>query len=417
VERQELNAVTSQIVVTLATSNTRYTPFLYSLSALIEAGNRDGTDAEEWNSTTATDSDAILDVGVQFEGEMKRRQYVITMRDVEGATTEDAPGSRYPAYEDRLGSLLGNGVPALTNGIFKTATLEDMSQATENLTRAAVTKPSTQIQNLLCDGWAILDEIILDEAVLIGDGLHVGGIFRRGLQFAGYRNAEMAGISPTAGKFIKPADFGNGWRLANGPGVSLGDFLRDVVTKHGRGDRYYQNALGIWTRTPRPTEVTTINGHPAHFSSDAARNHPDTYPGRLAMLNTITQIRDSSEMYNWSRVIGGEGPDGLPIVVDWPVQRSFRSTGVIEARNFIGRIKRQIIEDSGARTRSECEDIARSAAFYVSRPGRFHTFTTYFHWELFPGELITADGVLTIVRKIGSASTARDEMGVDAQEI
>jgi hypothetical protein len=405
------------IRATLATTNKRKTPFLYAVSGFLEAANRDGSKEQIWASDDNDDGDPIEDVEVQFEGEMRRAQYVITMRDVSGKTLGDGLGARYPALEDRTGTLSIGGVPVVTHGIFKTATLSAMGGAIENQVRSAVTTPATEVQNLLCDTWAILDETILEEAAIIGDGLTVGTLLRRALQFAGETETRLAGIDPDAGKLIKFTEPGEGWRCANSGEVSLGEFIRDIVQKHGRGWRLYQTGGGIWTFAPPPTTVALVNGHAAHFTSDPALNHPDTYPGRFAMLKPVGQVRDSSELYNFIRVAGGEGKDGLRVSFTWPIPGSIQRGLGLPARNYIGRKKTLIINDSGAKTRNECEDIARSAALHVARPGRLHSFTTYFHRGLFPGDLITVDGILCIIRKIGSGSTKNDTMQIDAQEL
>ena len=423
---EAVNDVWNQIVARFTTSNPRRTPYLYGVSAYLEPGGRSGIPDVSFDSNDCGDPlsggvGPILDIEPQLEGDMRRSQYVVTMRDISGATIGNQLiklGKYVPALENHVADLSIGGVRVITEGLVKNATLDGMASATENLSRFHNTTPYTTVQNLVCDGWAILDEIILEgDAVLVGDGANVGRLFDRALRFAGFKNSRI-NISQTAGKFIRQAAFGETWVCANSKGCSLGDFMRDVAKKHGRGAFPYQDgATGIWYFGARSTSIALVQGHAANFTSDSSLHDADSYPGRFAAFE-LQSIRDTSDFYNWIRVEGGEDENGLPLVWEEPIWQSIGSGEFGQnSHTFIGRKREHLITDAGCRTIDECEDIGRSVMEFHSLPPRFHSFNSYYHRGLFPGMLITLDAIPCRIARIGGGSTARDEMSIDAQEV
>jgi hypothetical protein len=408
----------STIVVELTTTDPRKTPYLYAADVLIEPLPLPVPGGEAvFNSADVTlDTGPIIDIQPQLEGDMRRSQATVLMRDVDGRTF--APlGNRYEALENRNVQIKVAGTTTLSRGIAKTVQLANMAKVEENLLRSAVTRPDTQITLNVCDLWCILEETLLYERAIIGDGLKLGALIRRALKFAGMTDSQLADVSATDGYTLPTAAFGEDYAHASSDGQSVADYLREKIDRYGMGWILWQKSDSEgWKFAKRNTTIVQIGGHNAAFVSGGGRS-ATTYPGRFAILSPLDHLREFDDFYNYFIVVGATGANGKRIIHHEAVWESITSPGLVQARNFIGRIKQYpVVIDENIRTQSEAIWVGRSLKERYSQPGRYYSFETYYHIGLFPGDRVTVDAIPCCVKRL-AGSIKQDRMQLTVQEV
>lgn len=410
-----------EIVANLTTSNPRFTPYLYMADATIQAGTHTGAGSEEfWDSgDLETDPGPIKEVQPQFEGDMRRSQYEIQIRDVNGRTFQ-AIGNRYEMLENRaMGQSLA-GINVLPYGIVQSSQGSNMARYQENQLRSVVSRPNSTVVLRVSDQWALLEETLLTENMIVGDGKYLGAVIREGLRFVGIPDSGMTGVSVTGGVRFSKGVFGEGYSHGNSDGQSVADYLREKIERYGFGDILWQSFdTGIWQFGRRKSTLAQVQGNDANFIHSAAQaNTPTTYPGRIAILAPLDWLRETNDFYNYFRVEGAETPDGRRIVHEEYIHESISGgPSNTQSRTFIGRIKPYpTIYDDRIRTQGEAVLVARSTKERYGRPGRYASFETYYHVGLFPGDRITVDGVPCEIERL-SGSIREDRMQITAREI
>lgn len=408
---------TSEIVATFTTENPRRTPFLYLAQAMIEAGEREGSREISWDSDDYKDSQGnapILEIGMNCEGEMRRRTYNVEVRDISGKTFESL-GDNLRAIENRVVDLyIGNPLQSVIfNGIVRNATITDIASGDTDALRKDVFRPDSVVQLEICDPWTLLEEFELQGGELVGDGVRLGVLLRRALRMAGFPYSQMAGIPTTgsaAGKVLPSAALGETWAVVNEE-TTLADFIMYLIERFGMGRILWCGADGLWRFEKRPAAVRVYDGHELEFSADVARHNSETYPGRFAMLQPIDRARDITEFYNYYEVHGAKNYKGDPLVRSFTIHESISETANSPLR--IGRKKAmRKIEDENLRTPDEVQYSLRSAVELHGLPPDVLSFRTYYHSRLFVGDRAKAYNKDYFVWRINSASWKDDEMNI-----
>jgi hypothetical protein len=461
--------------VQLDTSDDQYTPFFYTLYALIPAGTRGGqalggsgvsfdsatAGAQDWNGGFTYGAGAIvwyggtawvslqnnntnqtpgagglvpywmetalpsiiLDVQPEFDGEQTRLQYRVVLLDQNGAPLEalhnNYDGVNYPTLENRLADLIIAGVTQIKDGFIKKAEEKNQRAATPNAARSQVTHWYSEVHLTVCDQWAVLDDdLMLDDPV--GDGMYLCDYVRLVLQGAGIGAGNMSGIRDSTDRFVSTP---TGRRL---PGAALGEppcirprsgttkrgeFLRELLDRWGLGHALFIDGSGIWNLNIFSPAVQAV------FSSSGTLNRQAAgSSGRFAILEPLDWIRDPDGFYNVIRVEGKEHPKtGRRIVDEW---HDHASIYVPASPRFIGRRKAlPTVREDGARTLSDVSWVKRSLMARYGKAGRFFQFTSYYQNSLVPRMRISVDGTLAEIVRIPSGSLAEDRMSFVCREI
>lgn len=412
-----INSVSANLVLKLTTSNPRYTPFAYSVQGNIAAGARiwDGTTA--WDSDDYLESDGttqIKDVDLQIDSEMRRMVATVTVKDTNGAIFGDIAGDTYsnyyyPALENRIASLAIDGVPLITNGLVKAATLTNLRKATPNTTRAAVTKGETEIVLTICDQWGVLDEDVMDDDP-IGDGKTLGAFLREILNNGGVNNEEMTGLSAADGITLPRAAYGEPPAVRPAIGTSRGDYLRSLIEKFGMGWILTVSTLGIWTFGPKSTGIV------ANF--DTASDDMD----EDRVLHPLDAVREFDECYTHFRVEGAEDVNGDVLCDEYTIWEA-EGTGADRtgppSKLFIGRRRKYpTLRDDGLRNQSDVTRAARSLAqlYGYNTCGRSWTYETHFDPTYLPGARATIDGLAVEITRVGGANMKENRMQLTLRE-
>lgn len=435
ISQETYNSVTFGFRATATTSNPKYTPFLYGAVATIAAGARTGINDLAWDSSEnlIDGMPGILDMVPSCEGgsnaAMRRQEWQVTMRDPAGAMlaslTDD---NNCDALENRIidlsaGASLGVQTPILTTGLVTSSQINDAARARYNtggvlqLLRSWLLKTKTTLSLTIADGWAILDEDLMIDSP-IGDGMRLGAYLRLILKNGGWSNAEIAGISASAGRILPMGGLGEAPCVRPEREEPRGDFLRGLIERYGLGWSLWINAAGVWQFSPRNSAIKTIGGHLANFVSTTDHNNM-TYPGRFAVLSPLEHIRDSGDFYNYFRVEGWINPlTGQRLADEYIIWESIKKTSVLTSLTYLGRIKRYpTLRDDGLRTMDDVQYALRSLVALYGRSCRYLQFTSYFHVGLMPGDLITVDGLLCEVTRLSGGSMKSDRMQIVAMEL
>jgi len=403
------------IRLTWTSTDPRRCAFLYGANAFVPAGQRNGSTTAALDTNNLLDpqnNPPILTVRSQHEGECRRAQFDISLRDVHGATFQGL-GFNYDTGENHTADLYVDGVRVVRNGLIKTATMAELIGTTPNLPRLNIAGAGALADLTLCSAWALLEEYNLSEGELIGDGRWLGDLVKNGLRLVGIPTSFTSGIAN--GPRLPRAAIGETWTVISNSGT-LADFLISNVKKYGNGRILWVDGEGNWRLDFRPRVLKTINGHPAAFTSVAALNDCDTYPGRLAMLMPIDRVRDTRDFYNCIPVIGAPGFDGDPVAGSWTDWASITGTTGPLPANFIGREKRmEPVTDTACRTIGDCERVGRSLGEHHFRPPDYITFETYYHGELFIGDLISCNGVYAYIDSAVDGDTGEDRQCISAR--
>lgn len=412
---------TDTLIVRLTTTNTRQTPWLYAAHALVDAGARNGLSTTKLDTNDKLDSagnSPIMNIRPAFEGEYRRAQFDITLRDPEG-TTFSAVGFHYDTAENHVCDLYIGGAKVLSNGLVKSATPTMLYSTTANQPRSIIAKQETGAELVLCDQWALLEEYLTYDGEIVGDGLMLGEFLRRCLRTVGVKYTEMSSSMTNAypdGPLLPNAALGESWCIVSGQGT-LADFITETIERWGMGKRLWIDGNGVWQFGYRSTSIATVGGQNAAFKSDA--NHTDqSYPGRFVMMNPLDYARDMTDFYNRITVIGADGFNDKTAWATWVDEPSWSYSANNVPRNFIGRIKAmQPVTDTSCRTYNDCLRAARSLAKNYGRPPQYISFRTYYHYGLFIGSIITCDGVTCEIVRINDADIAADTMQITARVV
>lgn len=386
------------------TSDGRYTPFLYSIEAFVESGDRTGTNSITWDSNDVSDftenGEPVMEVTPQYEQEMRRANATVLLRNIDGRL--NFPGTVQQATHDKLCNLTLNGDPFITRGIIRAVQLGDMASGEGNITQAAAANTWSTTVFEVADQWQVMDDDAMMDCPK-GDGLRVGAYLRRILKGAGVKDSEMTGVSAGAGRILPSAAPGEDFLIQPSNQCSRGDYLRSIVLDWGMGLVLYISRAGIWTLALPDVTVQ------AAFSS-----LPDEATYRI--LSPLDIVRDFSETYNWFCVEGAE-INGRRLRQTWKVQESFN---VPDWEGYLGRYKRfPTIQNDALRTQSDVAWVLRSRVRNHAKPGRFFSFNTNFHKHLIPGHYITVDGTSAQITRLdgGSIQFGNDRMGIFAQQV
>lgn len=422
--------VWAYLVLTLSTTNNRITPFLYAAHAHIPASLRT-MDPTVWLDTDLMSTAPIKNSQPQFDGENRRAQFTVALRDINGTTFGSPDGDtkfHHDTTENRIANHWIGGAAVLTQGIVKAATAVDMAQSTDGAVRSTITHPWSGADLVLCDQWALLEEYELYEGELVGDGMAVGAFIKRGLRLAGIGHAsEVANI--TDGPLLPSAAIGETWAVMCGSST-LADYLIQIVERYGMGRQLWIDGSGVWHFGYRSTAMATVGGFAAHFTSSAELIAGSTYPGRFSMLQPLDLITDTGEFYNVIPVIGAtlgnrvtnptasSGYTEEPIAGMWIDWKSIIPGAVTRPKNFIGRPRRMTpVIDNGLRTMADIDRVTRSLWLKYGRSFRYIGFDTFFHYGLFVGSRITCDGVPCEIIRVSGADIANDKMYIMAKVV
>lgn len=401
-----LNGTTGQIVLNFSTTNTRLSPFFYWGFAYTQGGDRTGSTTEVFPNGDSTDpaGDPIMEVTPSYETDnhtsaLIKQQVEVVARDINGLTFQGLPSNfHYEALENRTATLVVDNDNIVTDGIVKEVIREEMADATENQIPAHVTKAATQARLIICGQDAILEELYTNGE--IGDNRYLGFYLRAMLKNCGVPVSKLAGISATAGRLLPQGVSSEEPCVRPGEHMKYADWIRDVLLKWGMGWYLYCHPQsGIWTFEKRPTSVQSLYGSPLHF---VTRNYPysaDSYPGRFTILDQYDAPRDATDFYNLIVVLGGEDAQGHRIIKWWINDDSIAlSGGNPPGKDFLGRVRKLVIDDSGLRTDADVDYVLRSARMQYGIPPRFHKFKSFFHPLLTPqtGSFITVGGLATL---------------------
>lgn len=410
--------VSVDLVAKLRTTNRRQTPVAHLLSVYLPGSARNGSNAKVWDSgeitaslSTPGDEQPVMDVVPRFDGEGRRRQYEIYVRDVGGRTFKGL-GRNYELLEHRTATLEIDGAPVCTHGIITDARWADVNAFTPGWVRQLIASGESVVQLTLCDVWCVLEERLTHDEV--GDGMRAGAYLRLCLAAVGAWSSELAGISANSGPFLRPARPGEQFRVRPNAGTYYADWLREFMAKYCPGWVLYQDRLGVWRFERRPMAVK------ATFSSNPGAHSALTYPGRLAMWNR-EMVRDASDFYN-RHTASGQDENGVPFSLWWNIHESYTGqAGPVPSKTWLGRVKEAQPLDMTGCTVNEARLTLRLGVQAQGAP-RFLNFDTYFHtpglgFDFFPGDFVRCDGVLGRVARIGSGSLLEDEMQISVQEM
>lgn len=408
---------TYEFVADFSTNNPRQTPFLYLAQALKEAGEREGSTEQSWDSEDHVDSQGhapILEIDVNCEGEMRRRRYMVQVRDIDGQTFASM-GDDLQALENRVVDLyIGNPtLSVIYGGIVRSATLTDLAWPSGSVPRSTAFRPDSTVQMEICDPWTLLEEFELRGGEIVGDGLRLGALLKRCLRLIGLPWDRMS-LIPTegsaAGPILPKAALGETWAVVNNE-QTLADFIYYLIERFGMGKILWCGPDGLWRFDNRRTEVKEFQGVEVDFSPDIERNDSEGYPGRFAMLQPIDLARDTTEFFNVFEVEGKNPYTDEPLVRMYTIHESISDTSNSPKR--IGRVKRmRRIIDENLRTADEVNFTLRSLVEMYGLTPDVISFPTYFHSFLHVGDRVKAVGGEWFVWRINSADWKNDEMSL-----
>lgn len=432
-----------EIVVAFTTADTRYTPFLYGVAALIPGGARTGSSSTVWDSADhllSTGSTCIADCELNVGSEMEVTWANVTVRDPNGTIFNSAflgglgsgeLGYDYEALENRIVDVYIDGGLFITNGIVISAAVTTVASAEPGLERTDIARPETGALLTIYDRWALLDEMPCDSFVYPGDGLYLNDYVRTLMLAAGEAVADVG--ADLTGQYLANNAFGIGtprklpqappgetWQVMPSENETFGDYIRRIVDRWGMGYKTWLNGNGTygWAIRPTGTVIAAFHGNPTGAYSDVG------FPDRLTILAPLDFQRDYAEFGNFFAVEGAEGPNGVPLYSAKTVINSLNiitpSVGAhYRDRRHIGRLKPwPTVKDSSLRTFSEVVWVRRSLRARYGQPGRFFAFETYcLAGYLYPGDTITANGLKGMIVNMSGMSAARDRGTITCREL
>lgn len=394
----EINSVFDEVVVNSSTSNTAHTPFFYAGHAVRANGVRSGYGSSVTFDTDDFEQNPVEEISPTHEAIGRRYSAQVRMRNINGGTTNEltAPTPfHYPAGQHLMCDLWIGGVRVVKNGLIAKAGHEDVGQVTDNLTTAEVMRSNTKTFMVICDQWARMDEIILEDVLPVGDGLRLGALFRLCFALAGLNSGEYTGVGSTEGRILPSAVPGENWRVQPAKGTSLGDFLRHCISIYGMGLQLWIDTNGVWQLGNRSTAT--------RFEIEVGATVGRAFEG-LAITH------DPCDQFNAFRVEGGIGPDGRPLIANWIVWESILPSGGPGSLKFIGRSKRfPTVRDESLVTQSDCDFAVRSLAKLHSKPGQQYPVEVTYRPDVFPGDFFTLHGRNVEVRRLSGGDTSWGE--------
>lgn len=419
-----LDSVWSEITIHFSTTNPRRTPFLYAAQAFIDAGQRSGGDCSGGNivldvaDTGNPATDVITEMNISQEGDFRRLQIDFEVVDESGTTFDALPGIHYQIGEHRTGNAYVGTTRLIKNGIVTPTQWQDLRAFTSNMARSQVTWPSTRGSFTMHDQWFLLEEYLLEGGELVGDGLYLGDIFRRGLRLLGIPYARMVNVVAGSGPYITPAALGEPWAEVNQEG-SLADHFRYLLERYAFGDKLWVDNNSDWWYDAPSTSVVTLHGHPVEFSSDLARYDPDSYPGRYVILEELDASRTIEEFFNHYKGIGSNGyHDGAePLVRTSTIHESISVLEGQPGPKFMGRVRKMQPLSGDWRSVGDLNYGLRSAKAMHGGIPNFRAFLTHFIPGLFVAHRVRVDGIFSGVRRIEDAPAHEDEMVLVTQQL
>jgi hypothetical protein len=389
-------------------------PWVYRASSRTNAGEREASTTQNFDSDDVDDPSPVMDVSIETEMS-GRRSARVTMRDVNGRTTSGAGSPRNTsihAIRDRMAAL------TVTNPLF-TGPLFTQALVTGGRAAAAahyaverggnpaqlsidISKGETLIEVDLSDGWAILDETTCSPPPIL-DGRKLGAGLHEVLQLAGQSLYAGAGLGVT----LPVPSLGGPYALVPDGDSTCGDVLRSLMDRFGLGYRFYQDNMGRW-------QFEAVDQTPKFaFVSNHAINSPDTEEGRNCILNPLDWQADNRDFYNFFRVIGGD--DGAEIEAEWTIHESISNPNFA---NWIGRLRPYpTLRDTSLNDSLLVQIALRSMVQRYGKIGRYAQFTTYCRFDLYPGDRGTIDGLPCEIDSIQGCSIAGDQMQIVVREI
>ncbi len=393
-------------------SDSRLCAFFYGASGLANSGAWAG------GRTVLYDSDdhpigggsPVADIRPSCEGTMKRRQYEMRYRDVNGAALAAvqalAPGLSYHSGEQRVADLEIDGVVKIKHGLVKISTPSDMRQGTPDLERSAVTRGMSAVALVITDQWSLLEDCLLSDE-LVFDGLRLGEAIIKLLTYAGVPPAKLTAIATegsAAGPPVERAALGEKWAETTGDEQSVADCARALMEHYGLKRELWIDNAAMWQMGFRSETVRA-----AFTTQDAASRH--------YVLRPLDMPRDAAEFSNSFRAVG-RGALGKALAWGWTVRRSIVKVGASYAKDFIGRLKRRpASHNEGWRTLGTLAWIVYSLRRTFGKPPRFYAFQSYWDDDLSPGDRVTFDTVRCEVSKISGGSLLHDRMDFLLQEV
>lgn len=393
-------------VLQLSTNNPRFSPLFTALRVDTPAGTRSGGRVGDTPTFDSSDTDdptghPIKDVSPSFEDAMRRMQYNVDIRDIDGKTFKNVGGER--TIEQQVCKLVVGGQTLMTNCLVKSALPYNMRGATENQPRVQVANANSGVRVSLVDPWFVLDEMPMFQD-FVGDGQRLGFYIRTILKGAGFSDAELLGINDGFGRVLPAAKTGEDWLIRPDSRTTYGDYLRDLVQKWGMGAILFWGSDGKWyLQMPSTVPVAT-------FSRSRST------PGAHITYQGLDLPREIDDFFN-DFIVEGKDRDGNVIVESFQIDVSIHwRLGPIPAKNFIGRRRTKIYSDDAIKTRADAIWVCRSLKANFGLPPIFSHFESDWISNIFPGQYAMHDGVLCRLKSITGGSAKRKRMNYLLQQ-
>jgi hypothetical protein len=362
-------------------------PFLYLIGVNIPAGPRTGAaNAFVWDSD---DHDSpILDIRPMLEAQHRRAEYSVTLRDVDTVTFA-AAGANNSHLENQVPHLTIDGTSTVKAGLITEATASDAATPTAH-------RNSTEVTLKVCDGWARLDEDVMDDRP-IGDGEWLSDYIINILANGGYHSSyETSELSTGLIRELPMSAGGEPPRFVPRDGITRGEYLRALLEEWGLGWMLYQDGNGKWQLVnPPTTPAVTFGG------------------AGVRILRVLDLPRDISEFTNWIRV-ESEDRAGNPIADEFPLWKSINDSS---DKSFVGRKIMETRQVAAARTAQDLYWVRRSIQARFSGLPRFHAFETEYVKGVFPGQYANMSGISCRIQSIPDGSTRDNRMSWLLQEV
>ncbi|RYX82068.1 hypothetical protein EON83_21410 [bacterium] len=420
-ERYEVDGARFGLRATITSTNQRFTPFVHGISARTEPGARvvDATgptfDTDDLytraGESAPREKNPILEVELAG-AESGERTAKATFRDVSGNTLGGL------GLDDLIGRVLkleNAGGPMLTDGITLRGSWDDLAHFATETTGGTtlrggrwLSKNKTRISVEAGDGHTITNETLCDPPP-VGDGRTLGAQLRALLRICSFGEWQLAGVNVNLGPILPKGYARDGWASIGDKNASVQAAIDGLMSRFGLGLRLYQDEFGVWQFEARPSTIVA-----AFRTSRAA--------GRRCILAPLSFQRDTTEFFNWFRVIGGS--DAHPIERTYLDKASLKlAAGNLTHARYLGRLKPfATLRDAGLPTARAVNYALRSLLDLHNIPGRRATLESYFtrrqtDGRLFaPRDRVTVDNILCEVLS-WQASEARDRLRLNLREV
>ncbi len=421
VSHEIINTAYFQFNVNLTTTDSSYTPFVYWAQAALQGGAYLGDTQFQIDTNDLLDADnnsPIMDIQFRCDGDMRRRDFSIDLRNAAGIQTKLFEYNGNPQsfmLENQLANLsMGTAHDSLsaiiTNGLITECEAHDAKLA-EHTSLVNGFHPWTTMSLTLSDAWAILDNDIITQE-LAGDGLYLGDYVKHLLIDGGY-TVDQINISDTAGRVLPQAAYGELPCVMPGEEQSRGDYLRDLFDKYGHEWQLYYDNAGIWQMRTRPTSIAQVGGVDAAFTT-----HFVSPTDRIVILSELDWVRDARDFYNVFRVEGAE-IRGKRICQEYVIWNSIR--GIVNtdsSNNYLGYAKPYgTVRDEGIRTEADAQLVLRSLVMRNGVSCRFLSFESQFTLGLYQWDRITCDGKNYAVWRADGGSLKSDRMSLQVIQV